>query len=193
MGTADTAMHIAATGTLVSIGYEGKTVDDLVAQLLERSVRVLVDVRLTPLSRKPGLSKTKLAEALRAAGIDYVHHRALGNPRDNRAGFRAGEPESLMRYREVLDTTDATDALAHVCELLDGGVVALLCFEQDHAECHRNVVETTREYRHCDVSTAAIRVAADGARRGSIAARSGALMYLQIAPRGTFRQSGTVI
>lgn len=141
MGTADTnAAHIAATGTLVSIGYEGKTVDDLVAQLLSQSVRVLVDVRLTPLSRKPGLSKTKLSEALAAVGIGYVHHRALGNPKDNRAGFRTGEPESRARYRDVLETAAATDALAHVSELLDDGVVALLCFEQDHAECHRDIV-----------------------------------------------------
>lgn len=127
-------------GTLVSVGYEGKTVGDLVAQLLHQDVRVLVDVRLTPLSRKPGLSKTKLSEALAAAGIEYVHHRALGNPKDNRAGFRNGEPESHARYREVLDTSAASDALAHVCELLDGGVVALLCFEHDHSECHRNIV-----------------------------------------------------
>ena len=127
-------------GTLVSVGYEGKTVGDLVAQLLEQGVRALVDVRLTPLSRKPGLSKTKLAAALHAAGIEYVHHRALGNPKDNRAGFRAGTPESMERYREVLETAAAGDALAHVSELLDGGAVALLCFEQDHAECHRNVV-----------------------------------------------------
>jgi uncharacterized protein (DUF488 family) len=137
MGTSDAT---AAIGTLISIGYEGKTVGDLVRQLLDQDVRVIVDVRLTPLSRKPGLSKTKLAAALRAAGIEYIHHRALGNPKDNRAGFRAGEPESLARYHEVLDTADASVALDHVCELLDGGVVALLCFEQDHAECHRNVV-----------------------------------------------------
>lgn len=58
----------AAEARVVSIGYEGKTV----AQLLAQDVKVLVDVRLTPLSRKPGLSKTKLAEALRAAGIDYL-------------------------------------------------------------------------------------------------------------------------
>jgi uncharacterized protein (DUF488 family) len=70
-------------------------------------VRVLVDVRLTPLSRKPGLSKTKLSEALAAVGIKYVHHRALGNRRDNRAGFRAGEPDSRARYREVLDSAAA--------------------------------------------------------------------------------------
>jgi uncharacterized protein (DUF488 family) len=139
MGTADTTAHVA-TGMLVSIGYEGKTVDDLVVQLLEQGVRVLVDVRLTPLSRKPGLSKTKLSEALAAVGISYVHHRALGNPKDNRAAFRAGEPESRARYRGILETAAATDALAHVSELLEGGVVALLCFEGDHAECHRDIV-----------------------------------------------------
>ncbi|WP_254189085.1 DUF488 domain-containing protein [Nocardia noduli] len=140
MGTSDTAAEPVAEDTLVSIGYEGKTVGDLVAELVEQEVRVLVDVRLTPLSRKPGLSKTKLSEALAAVGIDYVHHRALGNPKSNREGFRAGEPESRARYREVLDSAAATDALAHVSELLDGGVVALLCFEHDHAECHRDIV-----------------------------------------------------
>ncbi len=86
------------------------------------------------------LSKTKLSEALAAVGIGYVHHRALGNPKDNRAGFRAGAPESRARYREVLDSAAATDALAHVCELLDGGAVAILCFEHNHTECHRNIV-----------------------------------------------------
>jgi uncharacterized protein (DUF488 family) len=141
MGTPDTtAAYDAAEGTLVSIGYEGKTVVDLVAQLLDQNVRVLVDVRLTPLSRKPGMSKTKLSEALAAVGIGYVHHRALGNPKDNRAGFRAGEPESRTRYRSALESAAATDALAHVCELLHGGVVALLCFEHNHAECHRDIV-----------------------------------------------------
>jgi uncharacterized protein (DUF488 family) len=139
MGTRHTANEYGA-GTLVSIGYEGKTVGDLVAQLLQQDVRVLVDVRLTPLSRKPGLSKTKFTEALTAVGIEYVHHQALGNPKENRAGFRAREPESRARYRDVLESAAATDALAHVCELLDGGVVALMCFEHDHAECHRDIV-----------------------------------------------------
>jgi hypothetical protein len=68
MGTFDTTDEYGAIGegTLVSIGYEGKSVGDIVAQLLQQDVRVLVDVRLTPLSRKPGLSKTKLSQALAA-------------------------------------------------------------------------------------------------------------------------------
>ncbi|MGV0787577.1 DUF488 domain-containing protein [Mycolicibacterium sp. XJ2] len=141
MATRKAAVDGATTaGMLISIGYEGKSAADLIIQLLQQQVRVLVDVRLTPLSRKPGLSKTKLSQALHAVGIEYVHHRALGNPKDNRAGFRAGKAESHARYRDVLDSTAAADALDHLCELLDGVVVALLCFEQDHVECHRDFV-----------------------------------------------------
>ncbi|PPJ18215.1 hypothetical protein C5E45_10195 [Nocardia nova] len=43
--------------------------------LAEAGVATVVDVRLTPISRKPGLSKTKLSAALAEAGIRYVHLR----------------------------------------------------------------------------------------------------------------------
>lgn len=125
---------------LVSIGYEGRDLGALIDQLRANNVQILVDVRLTPISRKPGLSKTKLADALAAAGIIYVHHRELGNPRDNREGFRAGAPSSREAFRRVLTTDAAADALRHVSELLNDGVVALLCFERDHAQCHRGLV-----------------------------------------------------
>ena len=111
--------------SLVSIGYEGKTIVDLLDSLVAQRVEVLVDVRLTPLSRKPGLSKTRLANALASVGIGYVHHRALGNPKDNRDGFRAGDPASIQRYHEVLSGEAAGAAIEHVAELLDGGAVAV--------------------------------------------------------------------
>ena len=140
------ARSTSHTSALVSVGYEGRSAEELVDRLKLENVQVLVDVRLTPLSRKPGLSKTKLAAALHSVGIEYVHHKALGNPKDNRDGFRHGAPESRDRFREVLGTAEATDALQHVVELLDGGVVALLCFERDHSTCHRNlVVDALRE------------------------------------------------
>ena len=42
MGTSDANhAHIAATGTLVSIGYEGRTIDDLFAELLQQGVRAM--------------------------------------------------------------------------------------------------------------------------------------------------------
>lgn len=111
---------------LVSLGYEGAEVADLVDRLVTTSVDVLVDIRLTPTSRKPGLSKSRLAAALEGVGIKYVHLRALGNPKDNRDGFRAGTQVNRDRYREVLDTPAAKEALSQVAELLEGGTVALL-------------------------------------------------------------------
>ncbi len=125
---------------LVSLGYEGRSVDELVAGLLAESVTVLVDVRLTPLSRKPGLSKRKLAEALEAGGIRYLHLRALGNPKDNRAPFRAGDPDSHALFLRLIAEDEGARALRHVAELLDDQTVALLCFERDHDACHRHLV-----------------------------------------------------
>ena len=125
------------SGSLVSVGYEGLSADELVATLVDQGVSVLVDVRLTPLSRKPGLSKTRLSEAVRGVGIEYVHLPGLGNPKENRDAFRRGEPESWEAFAQVLGSQRGQSALAHVAELLDGGTVALLCLERDHTRCHR--------------------------------------------------------
>lgn len=133
-------MTTPADAALVSLGYEGRDARDLIVQLTEQRVTVLVDVRLTPLSRKPGLSKRKLAEALANAAIQYIHLPHLGNPKDNREAFRAGDPASRTRFRQILETSDGAAALQHVAELLDGGSVALMCFERDHATCHRDLV-----------------------------------------------------
>ncbi len=108
--------------SLVSIGYEGRDLAELVRDLQSQRVTVLVDVRLTPISRKPGLSKRRLSEALASAGIGYVHHRELGNPRDNRDGFREGRGANRDRFRALLGSVEAAGALHHVTELMDGGV-----------------------------------------------------------------------
>jgi uncharacterized protein (DUF488 family) len=125
---------------LVSVGYEGRTVQDLLEDLAREGVTVLVDVRMTPLSRKPGMSKRGLSDSLEAVGIRYVHLRALGNPRENRAAFRAGDPRGRAGFRRRLGRREAEDALQDVADLLGGGTVALLCFERDHRTCHRHLV-----------------------------------------------------
>lgn len=128
------------TPRLVSVGYEGRNADELIQFLRVSKVDVLVDVRLNPISRKPGLSKTRLAEVLRANGIGYLHFRELGNPRDNRDAFRAGDESAFERFRSILRLETAERALGHVSELLDHEVVALLCFENEHSTCHRGLV-----------------------------------------------------
>lgn len=43
-----------AAGGLMGIGYEGRAIGEFVDSLLAEGVTHLVDVRLTPISRKPG-------------------------------------------------------------------------------------------------------------------------------------------
>ncbi|AGB21135.1 hypothetical protein Mycsm_00690 [Mycobacterium sp. JS623] len=125
---------------VMTIGYQGRTVDDVVAMLRSAEVKVLVDVRLTPLSRKAGLSKKGLSARLNEAGIDYVHLPQLGNPRDNRDAFRRHEDAAVARYRATLRTPESQAALEQLHGLATQHRVALMCFERDAAECHRSMI-----------------------------------------------------
>ncbi|GIF08903.1 DUF488 domain-containing protein [Actinoplanes siamensis] len=128
---------------LVGVGYEGRTIEELIAQLHALGVSRLVDVRLTPLSRKPGLSKTALGQALSQAGIVYEHHRELGNPKANRPGFATTGPardDARAYYAELLREPQADQALQAVAAAGRQERVAVLCFEADEDRCHRQVV-----------------------------------------------------
>lgn len=126
---------------LVSIGYEGRTADHLIWTLVDLKVSYLVDVRLTPVSRKPGLSKTKLRLALTQAGISYVHLPALGNPKENREPFRNGQVnDGCIEFSRLMDRPVAIAALDQLESLARDHLTAVLCFERDHDRCHRQVV-----------------------------------------------------
>ena len=130
-----------ASAALVSIGYEGRSVEQLVAELHRQGVGVLVDVRLTPLSRKPGLSKKRLTAHLEDAGIQYLHLKALGNPKDNRSHFWEGRvADGCRAFAEMLKSPEPQSALARIAALASTQTVAVLCFERDHERCHRQVV-----------------------------------------------------
>jgi uncharacterized protein (DUF488 family) len=125
------------------IGYQGLSLESFVERLLGDGIAVIADVRLTPLSRKPGFSKRALAQALDTVGIRYVHLRELGNPKWNRAGFGGDEAElraAKRTYRDGLASADAQRALADLRGLAGTEPVGVLCFEADEDRCHRSVV-----------------------------------------------------
>jgi uncharacterized protein (DUF488 family) len=125
------------------VGYEGRDIDSFVTDLLADGVSRVVDVRMTPLSRKPGFSKTRLANTLADAGIRYEHRRELGNPKPNRAGF-GGTPDELQAARDafiaLLANPHAHGAIDALAKAAERERVALLCFEADQQRCHRDVV-----------------------------------------------------
>ena len=126
------------TPTLWTIGYEQLWPDALVAELSAAGVQRVLDVRFRPQSRRPGMSKTKLALKLAEHGIAYEHRRGLGTPMDIRGLFRAGHlDEARAAYRAQV-AGEELDALA--AEIDRGPRTALLCLEANPAGCHRRVV-----------------------------------------------------
>lgn len=137
------ALLVTTRPGLVGVGYEGRTAEEVVTLLAALGVSRLIDVRLTPISRKPGLSKTALCQCLTDAGIVYEHRRELGNPKANRAGFAGPTVDRTAardRYAALLRQPDASRALDAVAAAGRRELVAVLCFEADESRCHRDVV-----------------------------------------------------
>lgn len=126
---------------LFTVGYEGATLADVLGRLQTAGVRLLIDVRAVAASRRPGFSKGVLSASLEAAGIDYLHLRALGTPADGRAAARAGRTAEMHRIFHVhLEEPAAQLALLHAAEAAAARPSALLCYEADAATCHRAIL-----------------------------------------------------
>ena len=121
--------------SIVSIGYEKKSIPDLIRLLRQHRVAKLIDVRELPLSRRKGFSKTTLSVALNEAGIEYRHLRAAGNP--HRAEKQNIE-KCLRLYSNYLKKNPSI--LVSVTAEMSVTSVAFLCYEKEHDCCHRSVL-----------------------------------------------------
>jgi uncharacterized protein (DUF488 family) len=132
---------MAAPHPLFTIGYEGRTVDELLDTLARAGVRLLIDVRAIAASRRPGFSKTMLAATLAERDISYLHLRALGTPKPGREAARKGRiAEMHAIYEMQLATPEAALAMEQAQQAAGERPAALLCFERDVACCHRAVI-----------------------------------------------------
>lgn len=126
---------------LATIGYEGATQADVIGRLADAGVQLVIDVRAVAASRRPGFSKTVLGASLSAAGIGYLHLRALGTPKAGRAAARAGRVDEMRAiFAEHMDTTPAQLALLQADEQVRNVRACLLCYEHDWRGCHRAIV-----------------------------------------------------
>ena len=125
---------------LFTLGYEGLTPDRYFDIMQAAGAATLVDVRRTPQSRKPGLSKRRLSEAAPTRGLRYVHMVDLGTPRDILYSYRADHdhPQFLRRFAEYLNTQEA--AVRELAALAEREPCCLMCVEADIKLCHRRIV-----------------------------------------------------
>ena len=147
---------------LLTIGYQGRTLESYLNVLIQEGVTILCDVRKNAISRKYGFSKRTLARGCEGVGIRYEHLPELGiesrqrkglkTPSDFKALFSAYERSILPKQEAALDTIRAW--------LRSGDAVALTCFERDAGQCHRHSVaaalaQVSGSANHSDGSTGA--------------------------------------
>lgn len=133
---------------LFTIGYEKAALPAVLRELTRSKVDLVVDTRAVAASRRAGFSKRMLSAALDEAGIAYLHLQKLGTPVEGREAARSGDYDKLWRiYARHFRTKGAQAAFAELLDLIRGGKrVALLCYERNPKECHRDrIVDAVKE------------------------------------------------
>ncbi|OQA46431.1 MAG: hypothetical protein BWY46_02011 [Firmicutes bacterium ADurb.Bin300] len=132
---------------LLTIGYEGRAIDEFVDRLKQFNISRLIDVREIPLSRKPGFSKTSLRERLEDEHIEYVHVKALGSPSDIRNKLKTDWDYDYFFKAYGKYLSQNMQVVKEVYQFISDGVNCIMCFERFPEKCHRTAVaDKIKEY-----------------------------------------------
>ena len=124
-----------------TIGYEATTMAEFLAALTEAGVERVIDVRACRCRGGRAFRRTTLAASLNDVGIEYVHLKALGTPKDGRDAAKKGDVATLERvYEGQLQLPEAQAQAAQMRALAAEKPSALLCFERDPCHCHRTLL-----------------------------------------------------
>jgi uncharacterized protein (DUF488 family) len=127
---------------LYTLGYERRELAEFLKILVDADIDVLVDVRETAWSHKPGFSRAALAGGANQHGIEYFHASFVGNPKWLRDTAPA-HADCLAWYQwylgEFPDICVAFDQMM-VGFATEGLKVCLTCFERYASDCHRGIL-----------------------------------------------------
>lgn len=143
----DAARPVKREPGLVTIGYEGKSLEAYLNQLLQDSVTLLCDVRRNPLSRKYGFAKGTLSKACEGVGIRYEHLPELGIASEERRELvTQADYDALFATYETEWLPNQGEALGLIRQWIKSGErVALTCYEALPCQCHRHSVAEALE------------------------------------------------
>ena len=145
----DHAKPRSSPSTLLTIGYEGRSLESYMNQLLRAGVTLLCDVRHSALSRKYGFTKSTLSNACEGVRIRYEHRPQLGISIDRRQALKtSADYVRLFAEYKVRDLPREKETIAEAVEWVRSGEsVALTCYERDSKKCHRRTLATTMKYQ----------------------------------------------
>jgi uncharacterized protein (DUF488 family) len=120
---------------IVSLGYERRSIEELISILINLNVKKLVDVRITPISRKKDYNKRALSVKLEEAGIEYIHLKEAGNPYYKQ---NSDIQKCLGLYSNYLQNNPRI--ILNIANELSRKSSAVLCYEREYSICHRNIL-----------------------------------------------------
>jgi uncharacterized protein (DUF488 family) len=124
-----------------TIGYEGRTMEEVVAILRQKGIKTVVDVGRYALGK---WSAGDWSRALGAARIGYFTWIGAAPSRKMRSAYRKnGDWDAYSEaYLRMLKAQKVHGILAvgWLATILERGPICLLCFEHDAARCHRSLL-----------------------------------------------------
>ena len=126
---------------LFSIGHSTQPLESFLRLLEDYHIEVVADVRTAPYSRfNPQFNRRDLEFGLKEHGLGYVFlGRELGGRPEGEEFY---DPDGHVLYGRMAETTEFKVGLGR---LVDGAAryrVAMMCSEEDPAECHRFLLIT---------------------------------------------------
>jgi uncharacterized protein (DUF488 family) len=138
-----------------TIGHSTRTIDEFISLLQTNQIRLLVDVRSLPGSKRyPQFNKEALADSLGKTGIRYEHFPELGGRRKAKPESKntAWRSASFRGYADYMETEEFRKGVERLLDLAGGaGPTAIMCAEAVWWRCHRSLISDYLKARRIEV------------------------------------------
>jgi uncharacterized protein (DUF488 family) len=128
---------------LWTIGHSTRSAEDFAALLRENEIKVIVDVRRYPGSRRyPHFNAENLQVHLKTQGIEYLHFEDLGGRRtaDKDSPNTAWRNEAFRGYADYMMTGEFAAAVERLFNVASERRTAVMCAESLWWQCHRALI-----------------------------------------------------